>query len=166
MSGVSHRVVAAGGNDLRFDRWCRRHFPTLGHVQLQKLLRTGQFRLDGKRVEAGTRVQPGQTVRVPPMELATAPERRGPSEADARFIRSLVVPDDDEVVVLAGEARTRRSGAAPGRPGTSAACSLPWRARASGRSWSIASTGHERPARPRATPPWPRADARLPAASG
>jgi 23S rRNA pseudouridine955/2504/2580 synthase len=101
VSGVTHRVVAAGEADLRFDRWCKRHFPTLGHVQLQKLLRTGQFRLDGKRVEAGTRVQPGQTIRVPPMELAAAAERRGPSEADARFIKSLVIHDDDRLVVLA-----------------------------------------------------------------
>lgn len=101
MSGVAHQVVSVGEADLRFDRWCRRHFPTLGHIQLQKLLRTGQFRLDGKRVEAGTRVQPGQTIRVPPMELAAAAERRGPSEADARFIKSLVIHDDDRLVVLA-----------------------------------------------------------------
>jgi 23S rRNA pseudouridine955/2504/2580 synthase len=101
MSGVQHREVTAAEADLRFDRWCKRHFPALGHVQLQKLLRSGQFRLDGKRVTAATRVQPGQTVRVPPVEEgpAAAP-RREPSEADARFIRSLVVYDDAEIVVL------------------------------------------------------------------
>ncbi len=100
MSAVVHRVVSAGEADLRFDRWCRRHFPALGHAQLQKLLRTGQFRLDGRRVEAGTRVQAGQTIRVPPMQMAAAVERRAPSEADARFIRSLVVHDDERLVVL------------------------------------------------------------------
>ena len=100
MSGVAHRVVSADEADLRFDRWCRRHFPTLGHGQLQKLLRTGQFRLDGKRVEAGARVRPGQTIRVPPLEPAPATARHAPSEADARFIRSLVVHDDDGLVVL------------------------------------------------------------------
>jgi len=100
MSGVQHREVTAAEADLRFDRWCKRHFPKLGHVQLQKLLRTGQFRLDGKRVTAATRLQPGQVVRVPPVEVEAPPARRRPSEADARFIRSLVIHDDDEVVVL------------------------------------------------------------------
>ena len=100
MSGVQHREVMAAEADLRFDRWCKRHFPKLGHVQLQKLLRTGQFRLDGKRVTAATRVQPGQVVRVPPVDVETPVLRRGPSEADARFIRELVIHDDDEVVVL------------------------------------------------------------------
>ena len=109
MSGVQHREVTAAEADLRFDRWCKRHFPSLGHVQLQKLLRSGQFRVDGKRVTAATRMQPGQTVRVPPgaAEPAAAgdggrpPIRRGLSEADARFIKSLVIHDDADIVVLA-----------------------------------------------------------------
>jgi 23S rRNA pseudouridine955/2504/2580 synthase len=100
VSGVQHREVTDAEADLRFDRWCRRHFPALGHVQLQKLLRSGQFRLDGKRVTASTRVQPGQTVRVPPVEEGPATPRRGVGEADARFIRGLVIHDDAEIVVL------------------------------------------------------------------
>jgi 23S rRNA pseudouridine955/2504/2580 synthase len=100
MTGVQHREVGAAEADLRFDRWVKRHFPSLGHVQLQKLLRTGQFRLDGKRVTAATRVQPGQTVRVPPVDAEAPATRRAPSEADARFIRGLVIHDDSEIVVL------------------------------------------------------------------
>jgi 23S rRNA pseudouridine955/2504/2580 synthase len=100
MTGVSHREVTTAEAELRFDRWVKRHFPGLGHVQLQKLLRTGQFRVDGKRVTASTRVQPGQTVRVPPVDAEKPAVRRGPSEADTRFIRGLVIHDDDEVVVL------------------------------------------------------------------
>ncbi len=100
MTGVQHRAVTAAEADLRFDRWCKRHFPSLGHVQLQKLLRTGQFRLDGKRVTAATRVQPGQTVRVPPVDAEAPTTRRTVSEADARFIRGLVIHDDAEIVVL------------------------------------------------------------------
>jgi 23S rRNA pseudouridine955/2504/2580 synthase len=100
MSGVQHRAISAAEADLRFDRWCKRHFPSLGHVQLQKLLRTGQFRLDGKRVTASTRVQPGQTVRIPPVDAEAPTARRTVSEADARFIRSLVLHDDAEIVVL------------------------------------------------------------------
>ena len=51
---------------IRVDRWFKRHYPALTHGRLEKLLRTGQVRLDGKRVKAADRVVVGQTVRLPP----------------------------------------------------------------------------------------------------
>ena len=65
MSGVEIRVVAEGEADMRLDRWFRSHFPDLGHGRLQKLLRTGQVRVDGKRAKANARLQEGSEVRVP-----------------------------------------------------------------------------------------------------
>ena len=46
-------AVAEGEAELRLDRWFKRHFPGLGHGRLEKLLRTGQIRVDGKRASAG-----------------------------------------------------------------------------------------------------------------
>ena len=63
---VQTRAVTGDEAGLRLDRWFQRHFPQLSHGALQKLLRTGQVRLDGKRVEGKDRVEPGQTVRLPP----------------------------------------------------------------------------------------------------
>jgi len=51
---------------IRVDRWFKRHYPALTHGRLERLLRTGQVRLDGKRVKAADRVAVGQTVRLPP----------------------------------------------------------------------------------------------------
>ncbi len=76
LRAVDQRTVAEEEDGLRLDRWFRRHFPTLGHGRLEKLLRTGQVRLDGKRAKAGIRVQPGQVVRVPPIEAEPRPERQ------------------------------------------------------------------------------------------
>lgn len=73
MSAVDQRTVAEEEEGLRLDRWFRRHFPALGHGRLEKLLRTGQVRLDGKRTKAGIRVQPGQVVRIPPIEPVLGP---------------------------------------------------------------------------------------------
>src|SRR5580700_3973004 len=50
----------------RLDRWFKRHYPALGHGRLEKLLRTGQVRLDGKRAKAGDRISTGQIIRLPP----------------------------------------------------------------------------------------------------
>ena len=67
MSGVQTLPVGPEDAELRLDRWFKRHFPHLAHGRLEKLLRTGQIRIDGKRARAGDRVSTGQNVRVPPL---------------------------------------------------------------------------------------------------
>jgi len=105
MTGVEFRDVGRDEADLRLDRWFRQHFPDLGHARLQRLLRTGQVRVDGKRAKAGQRLRPGQRIRVPPLGDTPAPARKpgrgGPvSERDAEFVRSLVLYRDDSVIVI------------------------------------------------------------------
>ena len=103
MSGVTHLAVRPQDGDVRLDRFLKRHYPQLTQGRLQKLARTGQLRVDGRRVEASTRVTPGQTVRVPPLPTdERAPPRRAErlSDADVRYVRSLVVHDDGAVVAL------------------------------------------------------------------
>ena len=105
---VQTRAVTGDEAGLRLDRWFQRHFPDLGHGALQKLMRTGQVRLDGKRVEGKDRVEPGQTVRLPPGVTASPPakpgvrakERPAVSERDAAQIQKLVIHRDAEVIAL------------------------------------------------------------------
>ena len=95
---------------LRLDRWFKLHFPDVGHSYLQKLLRTGQIRLDSKRVEAGVRIEPGQEIRVPRIIREPAKERAEPapsprpppglSKADRTFIEAMILYEDDDVLVL------------------------------------------------------------------
>jgi 23S rRNA pseudouridine955/2504/2580 synthase len=106
MSAVELRAVAADEAELRLDRWFRRHFPELGHGHLQKLLRSGQIRIDGRRAAAGARLAAGQRIRIPP--LAAAPEgaaRPRPAPArveagDADLLRALILYQDDALMVL------------------------------------------------------------------
>src|SRR5438132_1338442 len=85
--------IWAADAGLRLDRWFHRHFPALSHGALQKLLRTGQVRIDGKRVEGKDRVEPGQTVRLPPGVTAAPPpkskEQPVVSDRDAAEIQHL-----------------------------------------------------------------------------
>ena len=60
MRGVNTAKVSLEEKDLRLDRWFRRHYPSLPHNQLQKLLRKGQVRLDGRRTKASIRLKAGQ----------------------------------------------------------------------------------------------------------
>src|SRR5215475_10681970 len=84
MNRVQTIAVTADEADLRLDRWFKRRFPDLTHGRLERLLRTGQIRVDGRRVPASVRLAPGQQVRIPP--LGDAPPRPRP-EGLAREIR-------------------------------------------------------------------------------
>jgi 23S rRNA pseudouridine955/2504/2580 synthase len=105
---VQTRAVTGDEAGLRLDRWFQRHFPDLSHGALQKLLRTGQVRLDGKRVEGKDRIEPGQTVRLPPGVTvspagkpgAAPKERPAVSERDAAEIQKLVIHRDAEVIAI------------------------------------------------------------------
>ena len=101
------REVTAEDGELRLDRWFKRHFPELGHGRLEKLLRTGQVRVDGARVKAGHRVAPGQRIRIPPIRPAPAAATRRPpprpapvSDADAWALRKSVLYMDDDVLAI------------------------------------------------------------------
>jgi 23S rRNA pseudouridine955/2504/2580 synthase len=98
----SVETVAVHENDgvTRIDRWLRRRYPHLTQGQVEKLIRTGQVRVDGARVKASDRVSPGQSVRVPPLPDAAPRLPAGLSSKDADFIRSLVIHRDNDVIVL------------------------------------------------------------------
>ena len=105
MSGVQTLQVAADEAGLRLDRWFKRRFPQLSHGRLEKWLRTGQVRVDGKRVKAGQRLEAGQTVRGPPLGEEKAPSSDQPkamriSDADRLDLEGRVLHRDDLVLVL------------------------------------------------------------------
>ena len=98
--------VEADEAGLRLDRWFKRHYPTLGHGHLEKLLRTGQVRIDGKRAKAGDRLEAGQAIRLPPQINSISPPQaevrpaRTKGGADQAFIESLVIHEDGATFVL------------------------------------------------------------------
>lgn len=105
MTGVEIKVVGDDEADLRLDRWFSIHFPELGHGHLQKLLRKGQVRVDGRRAKAGLRLAAGAQVRVPPLGAPPAKKPRGKqqieiSKADADLIQSLVLYKDQDAIAL------------------------------------------------------------------
>ncbi len=91
---------------LRLDRWFRTHFPQVSHGYLQKLLRSGQVRVNSRRVQANERLEAGQEVRVPAVVRQppkAAPSLKPPpglSKADRDFIERMILFEDDDVMVL------------------------------------------------------------------
>jgi 23S rRNA pseudouridine955/2504/2580 synthase len=70
MSGVQTLTVAEGEGDQRLDRWLKRRFPQLTQGRIEKGCRKGEIRIDGVRSKPATRVEVGQSIRVPPIPEA------------------------------------------------------------------------------------------------
>ena len=106
LSKVEAITVGQQDEDMRLDRWFRVHFPEVGYTYLQKLLRSGQIRIDGKRAQANDRVTAGQEVRVPaivrqPKSSGTGLKAPlGVSKGDRDLIERMILYEDDHVLVL------------------------------------------------------------------
>ena len=105
MTRVQTIAVTADETGLRLDRWFKRRFPELAHGRLEKLLRTGQVRVEGRRARSNTRLETGQEVRIPPLgdaEMAPAPRRPAPEvpEREIRALRATVLYKDDDVLAI------------------------------------------------------------------
>jgi 23S rRNA pseudouridine955/2504/2580 synthase len=103
MTGVETVTVRAEDGAGRLDRWFKRHYPGVSHGRLEKLLRTGQIRVDGKRAKAGDAVMPGQAIRVPPLPETPAPRALPKPVArpqDVALLRDTVLYRDDWAVVI------------------------------------------------------------------
>lgn len=89
---------------MRLDRWFKRRQPTLSQTHLNKIVRTGQVRVDGGRVKVSTRLTHGQSVRVPPLNLESppAPAARDPALdiGSQRRIADMVLFEDRDVLLL------------------------------------------------------------------
>jgi 23S rRNA pseudouridine955/2504/2580 synthase len=97
-------AVHAVGEDeagMRLDRWLHRRFPDLPQSHLMKIVRKGEVRVSGRRADVSARLEPGQRVRVPPLELpAAAPALRRVNPEDGAAIRAMTLFEDRDVIVL------------------------------------------------------------------
>ncbi len=107
MSGVHTVTTGDDAAGQRLDRWFRRAYPQVTHGRLEKLLRSGQVRVDGKRVKASYRLQVGQSVRVPPLPDpdGTRPPARPSTKLDLsteeiESLRQRILYRDESVIAL------------------------------------------------------------------
>ncbi len=106
MSGVESITVDRDEAGMRLDRWFKLHYPGLGFGHLQKLLRSGQIRVDGGRAKTSTRLAAGQAVRVPPVQVGDksqpAPQTPGTmrDRHDEDVLLENMLFQDDQIMVL------------------------------------------------------------------
>jgi 23S rRNA pseudouridine955/2504/2580 synthase len=86
---------------MRLDRFLEASYPGLSFAHIQRIIRKGEVRIDGRRADSRDRLEEGQKVRLPPLRL-DAPRRVGEGEQDkARdFLASITLFEDADVLVL------------------------------------------------------------------
>lgn len=102
-TGVQQLVVTPDENEMRIDRFLEARFPQLSFSHIQRIVRKGELRVNGKRADSKDRLEAGQTVRIPPLKLEQAAERPRSAKADADtigFLRSITLYEDEDVMVL------------------------------------------------------------------
>jgi 23S rRNA pseudouridine955/2504/2580 synthase len=95
-------MVTADEAGMRVDRFLEARFPSLSFSHIQRVIRKGELRVNGKRVDGKDRLEEGQSVRVPPLRL-DAPKTADLSEAEEKtreFLRAITLYEDDDVLVL------------------------------------------------------------------
>ena len=94
--------VTPDENGMRVDRFFEARFPGLSFSHIQRIIRKGEVRVNGKRTEPKARLESGQAVRIPPLKVeAPAPRDDAPAaQQDRAYLKSITLYEDADVMVL------------------------------------------------------------------
>jgi 23S rRNA pseudouridine955/2504/2580 synthase len=100
--GVQTVTVAPDEEGMRLDRFFEARFPGLSFSHIQRIIRKGEVRVNGKRREPKARLSAGQQLRIPPLKLeAPQPRADAPQlQKDRAFLKSITLYEDADVLVL------------------------------------------------------------------
>jgi 23S rRNA pseudouridine955/2504/2580 synthase len=98
-TSVQNVEVAPEEAERRLDNFLSARLKSLPKTLIYRIIRTGQVRINGKRAQAGARVQQGDIVRIPPVHLEPTPGNTPPANARVQFER-LVRYEDHAVIVV------------------------------------------------------------------
>jgi 23S rRNA pseudouridine955/2504/2580 synthase len=96
-------VTVAGDEDgMRLDRFFEARYPGLSFSHIQRIIRKGEVRVNGKRAQPKDRLQQGQAIRVPPLKIEPPKPRDNASDdqKNRAFLKSITLHEDDDVLVL------------------------------------------------------------------
>src|SRR6202171_2054145 len=96
-------VATADENNMRVDRFLEARFPGLSFSHIQRIVRKGELRVNGKRADSKDRLEEGQSLRIPP-PMRDAPKVAGHlSEAETKTLpdlKDMILYEDADVMVL------------------------------------------------------------------
>src|SRR5947209_1327981 len=87
---------------MRVDRFVEARFPGLAFSRIQRIIRKGELRVNGKRAQPKQRLEVGQAVRLPPLRTEPRPpaQEAGAGAETRDFLKSITLYEDADVLVL------------------------------------------------------------------
>ena len=88
--------------DVRLDRWVNHFFSKISHNNLEKLLRKGIIRVNGKKVKSNFRLNEGDILTLPGFldELATNSTNNNHIPGAESFIKKITIFQNNEILIL------------------------------------------------------------------
>ena len=102
-SHVHTVAVTADEAGMRVDRFLEARFPGLAFSHIQRVIRKGEVRVNGKRTQPKNRLEAGQSVRIPPLRLDRPPPHAAAGAEDEKtraFLKSIALYEDADVLVV------------------------------------------------------------------
>ena len=89
-------------SDVRLDRWVNHFFSKISHNNLEKLLRKGIIRVNGKKVKSNFRLNEGDILTLPSFldELATNSTNNNHIPGAESFIKKITIFQNNEILIL------------------------------------------------------------------
>lgn len=98
LGNVIKEIIAEDSNDQRIDNFLIKRLKGVPRSHIYRCLRSGQVRINGKRVKASYRLQEGDMVRIPPIIKKNDPPTNKISES--RFVSFDVLFQDESLLVI------------------------------------------------------------------
>ena len=96
-----YQIVKNDDSGLRLDRWLKENLQDITYVEIQKLIRTGQVRVDGGRKKQNYRVNSGEKVRFPPKFTRMNNDIiKNMSKNIAFTLEEIKIYEDDSLIVI------------------------------------------------------------------
>lgn len=96
-------VVTADENNMRVDRFLEHRYPGLSFSHIQRIVRKGELRVNGKRADSKDRLEEGQSVRIPPLKVDVPKAGGELSEAATKTrdeLQKMILFEDADIMVL------------------------------------------------------------------
>ena len=100
MNSVQFITIAEDKVGQRIDNFLITFLKGVPRSRIYRLVRSGELRINKKRVDVTYRLQVGDIVRVPPIRMATSETPAKPSTKLVQTLQSAILYDDEDLIIL------------------------------------------------------------------
>lgn len=98
--GVNHVIIGEEDKERRIDRWFKQHYPDVPYGAIAKAMRTGQIKVNKKKIAANYRLCEGDEIRIPPFSTDKPARQWDGDPRKQKQLASMVLFEDQEIMVL------------------------------------------------------------------